>query len=178
MVPAVYIFGDSTADAGNNNHLNSFAKADQWPYGIDFNNVTGRFSNGKTGVDFIAQYLGLPLAPPYLNLSDSQRARITTGINYASGACGILESTRAGDCLSLSKQVKYFSSTARKDLVKALKSRNKVMKHLRKSIFLFSIGYNEYIAQVRGQETKNLTPPQLADTLINHMIKHIKISFL
>lgn len=42
----------------------------------------------------LANYLGLPMPPPYLNLSDSERGQITTGINYASGSCGILNTTR------------------------------------------------------------------------------------
>lgn len=57
MVPAVYVFGDSTVDAGNNNHLHTFARADKWPYAVDFNNVRGRFTNGKTGADFLGNFL-------------------------------------------------------------------------------------------------------------------------
>lgn len=39
---------------GNNNDLPSFAKANYFPYGIDFNGgPTGRFSNGYTMVDEI-----------------------------------------------------------------------------------------------------------------------------
>ena len=54
LVPALYVFGDSTVDAGNNNNLNTVAKANNFPYGIDFNNCsTGRFSNGKTFADLI-----------------------------------------------------------------------------------------------------------------------------
>lgn len=54
MVPAMYIFGDSLIDNGNNNDLTSFAKANYFPYGIDFNGgPTGRFSNGYTMVDEI-----------------------------------------------------------------------------------------------------------------------------
>lgn len=55
-VPAVYIFGDSTADVGNNNYLaGSNAKANFPHNGIDFPNSrpTGRFSNGYNGVDFL-----------------------------------------------------------------------------------------------------------------------------
>ena len=53
-VPALYVFGDSSVDAGNNNNLNTVAKANKFPYGIDFNNCsTGRFSNGKTFADLI-----------------------------------------------------------------------------------------------------------------------------
>jgi hypothetical protein len=54
MVPALFIFGDSLIDNGNNNDLPSFAKANYFPYGIDFNGgPTGRFSNGYTMVDEI-----------------------------------------------------------------------------------------------------------------------------
>jgi GDSL-like Lipase/Acylhydrolase len=52
QVPAVFAFGDSLIDNGNNNGLNSFAKSNYYPYGIDFNQgATGRFCNGKTVVD-------------------------------------------------------------------------------------------------------------------------------
>lgn len=54
MVPAMFIFGDSLIDNGNNNNLASFAKANYFPYGIDFaGGPTGRFSNGYTVVDEI-----------------------------------------------------------------------------------------------------------------------------
>lgn len=54
MVPAMFVFGDSLIDNGNNNNLPSFAKANYFPYGIDFNGgPTGRFSNGYTMVDEI-----------------------------------------------------------------------------------------------------------------------------
>lgn len=58
MVPALFIFGDSLIDNGNNNNLPSFAKANYFPYGIDFNGgPTGRFSNGYTMVDEIGNSL-------------------------------------------------------------------------------------------------------------------------
>jgi len=54
IVPAFYVFGDSTVDAGNNNNLNTLAKANVFPYGIYFNNCsTGRFTNDKTFADII-----------------------------------------------------------------------------------------------------------------------------
>lgn len=58
MVPAMFIFGDSLIDNGNNNNLASLAKANYFPYGIDFNGgPTGRFSNGLTMVDVIGMYI-------------------------------------------------------------------------------------------------------------------------
>lgn len=55
-VPAIYVFGDSTADVGNNNYLSgSNAKANFPHYGVDFphSRPTGRFSNGYNTIDFI-----------------------------------------------------------------------------------------------------------------------------
>ncbi|WVY90048.1 hypothetical protein V8G54_035562 [Vigna mungo] len=106
IVPALYVFGDSTVDAGNNNNLNTLAKANAFPYGIDFNNCsTGRFSNGKTLADLIAIKLGLPMPPPYLGVNKSTRHQVIRGINYASGSCGILNSTRATNKLNTSPQL-------------------------------------------------------------------------
>lgn len=59
-VPAMFIFGDSLIDNGNNNNMASLAKANYYPYGIDFNGgPTGRFSNGYTIVDEIGILLTL-----------------------------------------------------------------------------------------------------------------------
>jgi len=54
-VPAIYVFGDSLADVGNNNHLVTLLKADFPHNGIDYpgKKATGRFSNGKNSVDFL-----------------------------------------------------------------------------------------------------------------------------
>ncbi|GMY31211.1 GDSL esterase/lipase At5g55050-like [Fagus crenata] len=71
MVPAVFVFGDSLVDVGNNNYLKvSLAKADFPHNGIDFptKKPTGRFTNGKNAADFLAEKVGLPTSPPYLSL--------------------------------------------------------------------------------------------------------------
>lgn len=55
-VPAMYVFGDSLVDVGNNNYLSlSIIKAD-FPYnGLDFpgSKATGRFCNGKNAADHL-----------------------------------------------------------------------------------------------------------------------------
>ncbi|KAF3518839.1 hypothetical protein DY000_02063644 [Brassica cretica] len=91
IVPALFVFGDSLIDNGNNNNIPSFAKANYFPYGIDFNGgPTGRFCNGLTMVDGIAQLLGLPLIPAY---SEAIGDQVLRGVNYASAAAGILPDT-------------------------------------------------------------------------------------
>ena len=54
LVPALFIFGDSVFDVGNNNQLSTIVKANFPPYGRDFNNhtPTGRFCNGKLASDY------------------------------------------------------------------------------------------------------------------------------
>jgi phospholipase/lecithinase/hemolysin len=58
-VPAMYVFGDSTADVGSNNYLPGTAvpRANFPHNGVDFptSRPTGRFSNGYNGVDFLGK---------------------------------------------------------------------------------------------------------------------------
>lgn len=61
-VPAMYVFGDSTLDVGNNNHLQGkqVPRADKPYYGIDLpgsGKPTGRFSNGYNVADFVGNYI-------------------------------------------------------------------------------------------------------------------------
>lgn len=56
QVPALFVFGDSLVDNGNNNGLASAAKSNYYPYGVDFyQGPTGRFSNGRTIVDVLCK---------------------------------------------------------------------------------------------------------------------------
>ena len=56
LAPALYVFGDSTVDVGNNNMLKTLAKANYAPYGVDFpGGVNGRPTNGKNMADFIGK---------------------------------------------------------------------------------------------------------------------------
>lgn len=57
VVPALFIFGDSLADPGNNNYLMSLAKANHPPYGRQFDTqmATGRFTNGRTALDYLGE---------------------------------------------------------------------------------------------------------------------------
>lgn len=55
-IPAVFMFGDSIVDTGNNNdNLKTPARCNFPPYGRDFQGgiPTGRYSNGKVPSDFI-----------------------------------------------------------------------------------------------------------------------------
>ncbi|KAJ0982964.1 hypothetical protein J5N97_011219 [Dioscorea zingiberensis] len=146
IVPAIYVFGASQVDVGNNNYISTTIKVNFYPYGIDFpgSKATGRFSNGKNAADFIAEKLGLPSPKPYL--SPSLKTNKTTdlrGINFASGGAGVLDSINKGRSIPFSKQISYFAKT-----VKTIKKNigiQQAQKHLSKSIFMISIGNNDIL---------------------------------
>lgn len=57
QVPAMFVFGDSLVDNGNNNNLKTLAKANYYPYGIDFyQGTTGRFCNGRLLIDMLGKF--------------------------------------------------------------------------------------------------------------------------
>ena len=53
---ALFVFGASQFDAGNNNYINTTGKANYWPYGeTTFKYPSGRFSDGRLVPDFIGE---------------------------------------------------------------------------------------------------------------------------
>ncbi|XP_021738860.1 GDSL esterase/lipase 7-like [Chenopodium quinoa] len=180
LVPALYVFGDSLFDGGNNNWLPTLAKANYLPYGQDFpKGPTGRFNNGKLLVDFIAEYLGLPFSPPYIK---PFRTNSLTGYNYASGACGILSETGKdiGICLDLDSQIKLFERTVRKHLSSKLENPTQVSQHLAKSIFMVSMGSNDFLGNYFGKssETRKLYNPQeFTQLLVDSLSQKLQILY-
>ncbi|XP_039120448.1 GDSL esterase/lipase 7-like [Dioscorea cayenensis subsp. rotundata] len=144
--PAIFIFGDSLIDNGNNNHLPSIAKANYFPYGIDYGMPTGRFSNGLTVMDYAAKWLGFPFPPPYLSLQ-SKTMKILKGVNYASAAAGILDETgrHYGGRVAFNGQIKLFEKTVKLELPMLISDNEVLSKYLANSIFLINIGSNDYI---------------------------------
>ncbi|KAJ0466634.1 putative triacylglycerol lipase [Helianthus annuus] len=110
-VSAILVFGDSTVDQGNNNYYNTWGKANFLPYGEDFMGgiPTGRFTNGKTMPDLLAEAFGvkdyLPASlDPLLKDKDLQ-----TGVSFASGGSGFdPQTTKITSGLSMSVQLDMF----------------------------------------------------------------------
>ncbi|XP_041021242.1 GDSL esterase/lipase At5g45670-like [Juglans microcarpa x Juglans regia] len=94
QVPCLLIFGDSLSYNGNNNNLATTAKSNYQPYGIDFpkGQPTGRFTNGRNLLDFNAEELGFheDSILPYAKATVGSDEKVLKGVNYASGAAGIL----------------------------------------------------------------------------------------
>ncbi|RLM91473.1 GDSL esterase/lipase [Panicum miliaceum] len=79
---AIFNFGDSLVDAGNLvvDGIPDYLATARLPYGMTyFGYPTGRCSDGRLVVDFIAQELGLPLLPP----SKAKNATFHRGANFA-----------------------------------------------------------------------------------------------
>ncbi|CAH2034209.1 unnamed protein product [Thlaspi arvense] len=81
---SIISFGDSIADTGNYLRLSDVNHPPQaafLPYGETFfQTPSGRYSDGRLIIDFIAEFLGLPYVPPYFG---SQNVSFEQGINFA-----------------------------------------------------------------------------------------------
>ncbi|KAL0437877.1 UNVERIFIED_CONTAM: GDSL esterase/lipase [Sesamum latifolium] len=166
---ALFVFGDSLVDNGNNNFLNSIAKSNYYPYGVDSNRgPTGRFSNGDTFVDY--------LAPPPFSDPSTTGTRILGGVNYASAAAGILDETgqHYGERYSLSQQVVNFESTLSQ--LRMMMSGANLSKYLSKAIALLVFGSNDYINYLLPTmypSSFNYNPSQFANLLLNHYARQL-----
>ncbi|KAM1149348.1 hypothetical protein FF1_030500 [Malus domestica] len=181
MVPAIYVFGDSLVDVGNNDYLKiSVVKANFPHNGVDYPDkvATGRFGNGKNSADFIAEKVGLPTSPPYLSLvskSNKQKASFVNGVSFASGGAGIFNSSdeQYRQSIPLSYQVNYYSEVHQNiGLQLGSKGTND---HLSKSLFLIVIGSNDIFDYVKKPKLQNeYTPQQYADLMVSNLKEQLQ----
>ncbi|KAM5587825.1 hypothetical protein ABKV19_006328 [Rosa sericea] len=149
QVPCFFIFGDSLADNGNNNVLDTLAKVNYQPYGIDFPSgiATGRFSNGRTTVDVLC-------------------------VNYACGAAGIRKETgkQLGARISMGRQLKNHKIIISR-IVDILGKKRLAQNHLNKCLYSVGMGSNDYINNYfvpqHYHTSKKFTTEQYAEVLIN-----------
>ncbi|XP_060174307.1 GDSL esterase/lipase At1g29670-like [Lycium barbarum] len=177
-VPCYFIFGDSLLDNGNNNNLNTTAKANYPPYGIDFpNGPTGRFTNGRNMADILAELLGFDhYIPPFASASGGN---ILQGVNYASGSAGIRNETGShlGNRISLDYQLQNHQVTI-SHLVDLIGNKDSANLHLNKCLYIVGIGSNDYINNYlmpKYYPTNHLyTPSQYASMLIEQYAQQLK----
>ncbi|EOA39263.1 hypothetical protein CARUB_v10012268mg, partial [Capsella rubella] len=142
---ALFVFGDSLFDAGNNNYIDTFSRfrSNFWPYGqTTFKSPTGRISDGRLIPDFLAEYAWLPLIPPNLQPSNGNN-QFTYGVNFASGGAGALAGTFPGMVINLETQLNNF-----KNVEKRLRSElgdSEAKRIFSRAVYLFHIGANDYI---------------------------------
>ncbi|XP_031490479.1 GDSL esterase/lipase At1g71250-like [Nymphaea colorata] len=176
QAPAVLVFGDSLVDNGNNNYLESLAKSDFPPYGVDFpQGPTGRFSNGKTIIDFICEMIGIPYLPPFVDPNTTGK-KILAGVNFASAAAGILDDTglNYGERISLSEQVVNFES-----MLEELRNETgeEFERYMGKAVVVLVFGSNDYINNYLMPSlypsSYNYNPQAYGDLLIQHYTRQI-----
>ncbi|KAK6124159.1 hypothetical protein DH2020_042068 [Rehmannia glutinosa] len=156
QVPCYFIFGDSLVDNGNNNNIQSLARANYLPYGIDFpDGPTGRFSNGKTTVDVIAELLGFDdYIPPYASARGEQGARI-----------------------DFTGQVNNYKNTV-SQVVDILGDEDSAADYLRQCIYSIGVGSNDYLNNYFMPQyystSRRYTPEQYANVLIQQYTQQIR----
>ncbi|KAJ6359065.1 hypothetical protein OIU76_000721 [Salix suchowensis] len=175
-VPCYFIFGDSLVDSGNNNNLETIAKVNYPPYGIDFpGGPTGRFTNGRTVADIMGELLGFDdFIPSFLTVDSSE---ILKGVNYASGSAGIRQETgkQLGVNLDLSKQLENHQTIVSRivDMVGI----EPAASHLNKCFYWSVIGSNDYLNNYFIPQYYNTssqyTPDKYADALIKQYSQQI-----
>ncbi|XVE87463.1 hypothetical protein DITRI_Ditri18aG0119400 [Diplodiscus trichospermus] len=142
-IPAIFVFGDSIVDPGNNNNLKTIAKGNFLPYGRDFKEgPTGRFSNGKVPSDLIAEEFGVKeLVPAYLD-PKLQLQDLLTGVSFASGAAGYDPLTsQLANVISMSDQLELFKEYATK--IKSAVGEEKAATIISKGIHIVCCGSND-----------------------------------
>ncbi|KAL4185670.1 hypothetical protein AMTRI_Chr10g7090 [Amborella trichopoda] len=173
QAPAIYNFGDSLSDSGNNNFLptavkwvgqvlvHDFEPSSLWGAVHVF--VVLIFLSWKFKLIGITQLLGLPLPPPYLSLTASNIYKIINGTNYASGGGATLE--ESGKILI----------TCHHSLI----APQELQQHLSKSIFVVEIGLIDYIFNYLQPElyttSRDFTPSVYSDLLLQNLGRQLTL---
>ncbi|XP_028059106.1 GDSL esterase/lipase At2g03980-like isoform X1 [Camellia sinensis] len=177
---ALFVFGDSTIDTGNNKKIEKGITANFYPYGVDYNNQSC-FTNGLTAADFMAfSLVDVPPRLAYHNLTESDRKRTTiamAGINYGSSGCGIFTTTRPPkrECFNLEQQIDFFKETVQEDLPYLIPDPDARIQYLAKSIFFISMGANDYFFTYPTSNTKD--PNEFAISLIFELKIYLDILY-
>eukprot|EP01018_Ginkgo_biloba_P035623 Gb_17659 [translate_table: standard] len=169
---ALFVFGDSLADAGTNNYINTSAaaRANFPPYGQTYFSLpTGRFSDGRTIFDFLANFLGLPFPAPFLQPG----LDFSHGVNFASAGSGLLDSTfKQLNVISFGLQVNQFRNVSA-ILEKSYGYQAKYL--LSASILAINVGVNDIAGNYLANTTlqKEVTPPVFLKSLLQTYKKHL-----
>ncbi|XP_010459698.1 PREDICTED: GDSL esterase/lipase At1g20120-like [Camelina sativa] len=150
--PAVFFFGDSIIDTGNNNNLTTETRCNFPPYGMNFPSgvATDRFSNGKVASDYISEFLGVkPIVPAYFD-PDVQLEDLLTGVSFASGGSGYYPLTpKISRVKSMLDQLTYFQRHITR--VKRLIGKEKTDQLLAKGVSVVVAGSNDLVITYYGQ---------------------------
>ncbi|KAL3566461.1 hypothetical protein D5086_031876, partial [Populus alba] len=171
QVPCYFVFGDSLFDNGNNNYLNTPAKVNYLPYGIDFDTgASGRCSNGLNIADTIAEQLGFDSYITDFGVGGC--TNFLDGVNYGSNGAGILDSTGslAGELFTMNAQLFNHNITVSR-ISKILGSEEVARKYLSQCIYVSDMGHNDYLNNYFLDDYNSsqlYTPEEFAQLLIEN----------
>ncbi|MCO5571263.1 hypothetical protein L7F22_025000 [Adiantum nelumboides] len=177
VVPAVFVFGDSTVDVGNNNYLETILKANFPPYGRDFDTQkpTGRFSDGRIATDFTISLLGFDSFPlPYLQ-ARSTGENLTIGANFASGGSGFYDSTAQHfNVLTMNQQLEFFKEY--KNKLAGLVGSTNATSIVNGALYVVSAGNSDFLQNyyINLRLRRQYTPIQFGQIVLNLQTKFIQ----
>ncbi|KAL4199915.1 hypothetical protein AMTRI_Chr03g147190 [Amborella trichopoda] len=177
LVPAMMIFGDSTADCGNNNGLYTLVKANFPPYGRDFvdHSPTGRFCNGKLATDITADTLGFTsYPPPYLGSQPAPK-NFLIGANFASAASGYYDRTaQLYHAIPLSKQMQYYKEYQSKVIKMVGKAKAETI--FSDALYVLSTGSSDFVQNyyINPVVNRAYNPDQFSDILIQSFTNFVQ----
>ncbi|XBI29883.1 hypothetical protein VPH35_053760 [Triticum aestivum] len=173
--PAIFYFGDSIFDTGNNNHIPTLGLANHPPYGRDFpgSRPTGRFSDGRLVPDLLNERLQLKeFAPPFLDRSLSDKD-IVTGVNFASAGSGFDDRTsHLANTMPLSAQVDLF----REEYLPRLRSiagDKEAARIIASSLIFINSGTNDFTHYYRTSR-RRVGIGEYQDTVLQLARAHVK----
>ncbi|CAI5533318.1 unnamed protein product [Closterium sp. Naga37s-1] len=163
-ISQMYVFGDESADVGNANYFTRAAvKANKLPYGVNFKPASGRFSDGKLVVDYLAEFLAIP--SPRADLAPRNASLPFSGLDFAMAAAGAKSGTNGGKTRGLQHQFSEF----KKWFNEAKRTNNPNLK-LDEALFVVSIGANDYIPELSRTQPNMTTLVALASSVSNTII--------
>lgn len=174
--PAIFYFGDSIFDTGNNNHIPTLGLANHPPYGRDFpgSRPTGRFSNGRLVPDLLNERLQLKeFSPPFLDATLSDKD-IVTGVNFASAGSGFDDRTsHLANTMPLSAQVDLF----REEYLPRLRSiagDKEAARIIASSLIFINSGTNDFTRYYRSSR-RRMDIGEYQDTVLQLVRAHVKV---
>ncbi|KAI4331258.1 hypothetical protein MLD38_029460 [Melastoma candidum] len=181
LFPAIFTFGDSAADPGNNDYLPTVIKANYPPYGRDFadRKATGRFCNGKLATDIAAETLGFTAYPlPYLS-PEALGEKLLVGASFASAASGYNErAATMNHALTLNQQLQLFEEYQRK--LAEVAGINKAVSIVKEGLYLVSAGTGDFLQNyyLNPYLSKACSPEQYASIILASFTRFIKGLYL
>ncbi|XP_006291234.2 GDSL esterase/lipase At3g26430 [Capsella rubella] len=177
--PAIFNFGDSNSDTGG---LSAAFGQAPYPNGRTFfHTPSGRFSDGRLIIDFIAEELGLPYLNAFL---DSIGSNFSHGANFATAGSTVRPpnttiSQGGASPISLDVQLVQFSDFLTRSQL--FRSRGGVFKQLlprkeyfSEALYTFDIGQNDLTAGLKVNMTTDQIKayiPEVLDQLSNAIRK-------